>query len=211
MAAATPEPMNTIEVFADVCCPFTHVGLRRFAARRDELGRHDVVLHVRAWPLELVNGEPIGADLVAEEIEALREQVAPELFTGFTPSTFPSTSVPAFELAAAAYRISGAKGEAASLALRDALFEHGRDISDHNTLAAIAATLELDLNDASRVSTVESDLAEGRQRGVIGSPHFFVGASDFFCPSLDIKRVDGHLHIDLAAERLDSFMDRCLG
>ena len=30
--------MRTIEVFADVRCPFTHVSLRRFAPRRDEVG-----------------------------------------------------------------------------------------------------------------------------------------------------------------------------
>jgi hypothetical protein len=34
--------MTVIEVFADVACPFTHVGLRRFVDRRAELGRHDV-------------------------------------------------------------------------------------------------------------------------------------------------------------------------
>ena len=31
--------MTVIEVFADVTCPFTHVGLRRFVERRGELGR----------------------------------------------------------------------------------------------------------------------------------------------------------------------------
>ena len=27
---------------------------------------------------------------------------------------------------------------------------------------------------------------EGRRRGVTGSPHFFVGEDDFFCPALDL-------------------------
>ena len=57
-----------IEVFADVVCPFTHVGLRRLVDRRDELGA-SAVLRVRAWPLELINGEPLAADLVAERYE----------------------------------------------------------------------------------------------------------------------------------------------
>lgn len=65
-----------IEVFADVVCPFTHVGLRRLVERRHELGS-SAVLRVRAWPLELVNGEPLAADVVAEEVRELREQVAP--------------------------------------------------------------------------------------------------------------------------------------
>ena len=29
--------MTAIEVFADVCCPFTHVGLRRIIDRRHDL------------------------------------------------------------------------------------------------------------------------------------------------------------------------------
>ena len=48
--------MRTIEVFADVLCPFTHVGLRAVAEQRARAGRDDVVIRVRAWPLELVNG-----------------------------------------------------------------------------------------------------------------------------------------------------------
>ena len=57
--------------------------------------RSTVVLRVRAWPLELVNGEPLAADLVAEEVRELREQVAPDLFAGFDPTRFPATSLPA--------------------------------------------------------------------------------------------------------------------
>ena len=68
---------TVIEVFADVACPFTHVGLRRFADRRAELGRHDVTLRVRAWPLEVVNGQPLDPRFIAEEIEDIRQQVAP--------------------------------------------------------------------------------------------------------------------------------------
>jgi len=48
-------PETVIEVFADVACPFTHVGLKSFVARRAGLGRDDVILRVRAWPLEIVN------------------------------------------------------------------------------------------------------------------------------------------------------------
>ena len=94
---------NVVEVFADVCCPFTHVGLRRLVQRRDEVGG-DLELVVRAWPLELVNGAPLDGDLIAEEIEELRKQVAADLFVGFDRGRFPATSLPALELAAAAYR-----------------------------------------------------------------------------------------------------------
>ena len=81
--------MALVEVFADVACPFTHVGLRRLVARRAALGRDDVVLRVRAWPLELVNGRPLAADAVAEEVVELTASVAP----GSSPASTPPASL----------------------------------------------------------------------------------------------------------------------
>ena len=49
---------TTIEVYADISCPFTHIGLRTILRRRNELGRDDVSVRVRSWPLEPVNGVP---------------------------------------------------------------------------------------------------------------------------------------------------------
>ena len=85
--------MTTIEVFADVACPFTHVGLRRLVERRDELGRTDVRLRVRAWPLEVVNGEPLDPAFIEEEVDDIRAQVAPDLFTGFRRGAFPASTL----------------------------------------------------------------------------------------------------------------------
>ena len=107
--------MTVVEVFADVCCPFTHVGLCRLVQRRRELGS-DIVLRVRAWPLELVNGAPLDAGLIAEEVEELRQQVAPDLFARFEVTRFPPTSLPALGLAAAAYRRDACVGRASQLA-----------------------------------------------------------------------------------------------
>ena len=123
-------PSSVVEVFADIACPYAHVGLRRFLARRTEIRRPDLVLRVRAWPLELVNGQPLDVDHVAAVIDDLRSEVSPGLFTGFDTSSFPSTTLPALELVGDAYRLSLTSGERASLAVRDALFEHGRDIGD---------------------------------------------------------------------------------
>ena len=170
-----------IEVFADVVCPFTHVGLRRLVDRRDELGS-SAVLRVRAWPLELVNGEPLAADVVAEEVEELRDQVAPDLFRGFDPSQFPASSLPAMTLADAAYRRSARLGERVSLALRHALFEEGRDIGSAGVLADIAGSHDLAPPDGVDRAVIAADLEEGRRRGVEGSPHFFVDDVGFFCP-----------------------------
>lgn len=203
--------VTVIEVFADVACPFAHVGLRRFVERRSELARDDVTLRVRAWPLEILNGQPLDARDVAEEIDDLRRQVVPRLFERFTQDVFPESSLPALALAAAAYDKDLASGERISLALRDLLFERGVDIADPDVLGRLAADGEIpvDLTDTRRVI---DDLAEGVARGVIGSPHFFTPAGDFFCPSLDIDREpDGHLRITADAPGFDRFVDSCFG
>jgi predicted DsbA family dithiol-disulfide isomerase len=198
-----------IEVFADVCCPFTHVGLRRFVQRRAAADRPDVGLRVRAWPLELVNGAPLQAGAVAEEVTALRASVAPDLFGAFDPAAFPSSSLPAFGLAAAAYRRDAATGEAVALELRDRLFERGEDIGDPTVLARVAEAHDLAV-DEDDVDQVRADHAEGRSRGVVGSPHFFTPAGDFFCPSLDIGRDDeGQLRVALDTDELDRFLRAC--
>ena len=121
--------MPLIEVYADIWCPFTHVGLRSVVRRRDQAGRDDVTLRVLSWPLELVNGKPLDPMMTASHVDDLRTQVAPDLFTGFDPKHFPRTTLPALAVAATAYRQGGRVGEAVSLALREALFEQGRDIS----------------------------------------------------------------------------------
>lgn len=201
--------MTVIEVFADVACPFTHVGLRRFVDRRVALGRHDVTLRVRAWPLEIVNGQPLDPQFIAEEVDDIRWQVAPTLFRGFTEAAFPSSSLPALTLAAAAYAENLATGEQVSLALRDLMFEQGVDIADAAVLARLANSYDVpvDLTDDRRVL---EDHAEGLARGVVGSPHFFTPAGGFFCPFLDVHRdADGHLRITADTAGFDRFVASC--
>jgi predicted DsbA family dithiol-disulfide isomerase len=198
-----------IELFADVCCPFTHVGLRRLVHRRAELDRAEALFSIRAWPLELVNQKPLSPAFVAEEVEQLRRQVAPDLFTGFDPDRFPSSSLPALGLAAAAARHGALAGERVGLALRHALFEEGLDIGDLGVLAAVAAHHGVGMPTADDATSVRADWEEGKRRGVVGSPHYFVGGVDFFCPSLDISRVDGGLHISADMEAFDAFLATC--
>lgn len=202
--------MTTIEVFADVACPFTHVGLRRLVAARAAAGRDDVVLLVRAWPLEIVNGHPMDPDFIDEEVEDIRAQVAPDLFAGFRRDAFPSSSLPALALTDAAYRVGPATGEQVALRLRDLLFEEGVDVADPSVLARVAAEagVPAPFDDA---GAVLSDHAEGVERGVIGSPHFFLpGGDGFFCPSLDVSRdAEGHLHVAVDTDALERFLERC--
>jgi len=202
---------SVIEVFADVCCPFTHVGLRRLVDLRAERGRDDVRLVVRAWPLEVVNGAPLSPTMIAEEVDALRSTVAPDLFAQFDPGSFPATSRPAMALAAAGYRRGVATGEAVSLALRDRLFERGQDIGDPAVLRQVSDELGVRA-DAQDAASVDADHRDGVARGVVGSPHFFTWTGSFFCPTLDISRDEqGELHISVDREGFDDFLESCFG
>jgi predicted DsbA family dithiol-disulfide isomerase len=209
--ALGPAEPAVVEVFADVVCPFAHVGLRRLFERRDALGRTDIGVRVRAWPLELVNGTPLDGPHAARTVAALRARVAPSMFSGFDPDHFPTSSLPALALAAAAYRVSPACGEVVSLAVRDALFERGTDVADHDQLDRLATEhgLEITPQDA---ASVLADLDDGRRRGVRGSPHFFVGADGWFCPALAIER-DGEGRLDVRPNRtaFDGFITACFG
>jgi predicted DsbA family dithiol-disulfide isomerase len=203
--------MTVIEVFADVACPFTHVGLRRLVERRSSLGRDDVHLLVRAWPLEVVNGHPLDPVFIEEEVDDIRTQVAPDLFADFRRDEFPGSSVPALALTHAAYRISPAAGEQVALRLRDLLFEEGTDVGDPDVLAGVASAAGV-TGSWDDTAPVMADHAEGVERGVIGSPHFFIGGGGFFCPSLDVSRDDGgHLRVAVDAAALDDFLATCFG
>jgi predicted DsbA family dithiol-disulfide isomerase len=205
-----------IEAFADVVCPFTHVGLRRIAAERDARGRSDMALVCRAWPLELVNGAPLDPDLVAAEITALRASVAPDLFAGFDPARFPRTSIPALSLADAAYRAGTATGERLSLALRSALFEEGRDLEDPEVLDRLATGVGLGPEVVTGAfadggAAVRADWREGSERGVLGSPHFFVDGAGMFCPTLRIAHDDRGFTVELDEAGYEDFVARCFG
>lgn len=183
--------MRTVEVFADILCPFTHAGLHTLIDRRTERGLTAPRLRIRSWPLELINGKPLDADHVAAEIKALRASVRPDLFAGFSVETFPRTSMTAFALTAAAARNGDpALVEEVGMALRNALFEEGRDIGQPEVVAAIAERFGLiPLDSEETAEAVRTDWDEGKARGVVGSPHFFTAdGGNWFCPALAISR-----------------------
>jgi len=200
---------RTIEVFADITCPFTHVGLRRFIAQRQARGQSRHRLLVSSWPLELVNGEPLDGTALIPKVEALRRSVAPDLFEGFDPDRFPTTSLPALGLVAAAYGRDLDAGERLSLAVRTALFEEGADIADPDVLASIARGCDLFGLEADDQRVID-DWHRGEALDVIGSPHFFVSGQDFFCPALEITHGDDGLSIAFDAVGLDRFLDAAL-
>jgi predicted DsbA family dithiol-disulfide isomerase len=200
-----------VEVYADISCPFTHVGLRRFIAARDARGSN-ARIRVRAWPLEWVNGRQLAPDHAAAEIAGLRVRVAPRLFAGFDPRRFPSTTIPALGLAAAAYQAGDDVGERLSLRVRDALFEEGRDLTDEAELRAIGREFGVEpLAEHAAEAAVRADWDRGRARNVRGSPHFFVGSRDWFCPSLRIRHKGTKFDISIDSEALDAFYAAVLG
>ena len=202
--------MGAIEIYADVWCPFAHVGLHYVIDRRSALGRGDVLLDIRAWPLELVNGVPLDPEITASHVKELRSQVAPHLFKGFDPDHFPATSLPALACVHAAYRHDPKTGEAMSLAVRDALFEEGLDISRPTVLSDLCEAFEVGSYGAADEKAVRTDWEDGVRRGVRGSPHFYCGTADAFCPSLDIaRRADGALEVKRDTAALDSFLANC--
>jgi predicted DsbA family dithiol-disulfide isomerase len=197
---------RVIEVYADIWCPFAHVGLRRFVEARDARSAA-VTLRVRAWPLELINDEPLDSGHVAEEIEVLRQSIAPDLFTGFDRRAFPTTTLPGLRLGAAAAAASPSVGEAVALELRNRLFERGEDVADPQVLAEVAEAHGID--EPAPLQVVEEEWAQGRARGVDGSPHFFIETDGFFCPAFDVSKVDGHLHVEADPESFDRFLESC--
>jgi len=203
--------MSTVEVFADVLCPFTHVGLHTLIDRRADRGLSEPRLRIRAWPLELINGQPLDPDHIAAEIVALRKSVRPDLFAGFSVDTFPNTSMAAFALTAAADRTGDpALIEAVGMALRDALFEHGLDIGRTEVVRSVADRFGLTPSDAEATeAAVRADWDEGKRRGVVGSPHFFTpDGGGWFCPGLAISRDEAGAFVVAWKEGSEAFVDR---
>lgn len=198
--------MLVLEVFADIWCPFAYVGLRVVRTRRD-LHSPATAIRVRAWPLELVDGVPMDPAATAQHVEDLKDQLGLALFRGFDPERFPTTTLPALALVAAAERAGG--GEEASFRVRDALWEEGRDIGDEGVVAALAREFGVTVTEADR-ATVLDDWSEGQQRGVQGSPHLFCGTRNEFCPGLSVGHDDaGQLQISPDPQRLEAFLEGC--
>jgi predicted DsbA family dithiol-disulfide isomerase len=205
-----PRQRVAVEVYADIWCPFAHYSLVTLRHLRDQV-LPGVPIVVRAWPLELVNGAPLDPTVTATHVAELRRDVAPGLFLGFRAGAMPASTLRALALVEAANDIDPWLGERISFDLRDVLFEQGRYLDD-GLLSVLAEESGLDPTLLDDVARVEARLAEGRRRGVEGSPHVFVGESGLFCPLIDIdKDESGGLHLHERTERLRSLLLGGLG
>jgi len=195
----------TVEVYADITCPFTHVGLKRVIERIAEMER-PVDVYVRAWPLEWVNETGLEVTAVEGKVKALTEQLGVDDFFGLDHDQWPTSTIPALALVAAGYARDMATGLAVSIELRTALFEQGQNVGDRDVLAELAGNHDLPVPEPGDTAAVQADYDEGRSRGVSGSPHFFVGQADFFCPALDLGHdADGNLTARFDTEGLAAF------
>ena len=199
--------LQYIEVFADIWCPFTHVGLRMVDSHRKKMGRKDVAIVVKSWPLEWVNGSPMDPEKTEANCTALRQQVASDAFANVDFGTFPKSTLDALTLVSQAYDVSFELGEKASFTIRDAMFERGEDISNAVMLQGIAEMIGLGYLPDHEHRSVKKDWEDGKSRGVQGSPHFFHGEVSVFCPSLQISRTEDHgLSIQADTARLQEFL-----
>jgi len=194
-----------LEVFADITCPFTHIGLKRVVRELVELDQFEIV--VRAWPLEWVNGAPLEAAAVKAKIAALHDQLGTNDFSNFREDAWPTTTVPALNLAAAAFDVDLSTGLAVSLALRDALFEEGQNVGDPAVLSLVASQFGLEPPSNEVDARVQADYDEGQRRGVRGSPDFWLGDEEFFCPALTLGHDDDGLTAEFDTEGFGDFLD----
>lgn len=200
--------MQTIEVYADITCPFTHVGLKRVVQHVSEMSEPAEVI-VRAWPLEWVNHRPLAVDAVLVKAAALADQLGVDDFSGLSADAWPNSTIAALNLVACAYERDAATGLALSLEVRAALFERSQDVGDPDVLAHIAATHHLPAPTDATSDAVQADYDGGLARGVRGSPHFYVASHDFFCPALDLGHdAEGHLTARFDADMLADFFTR---
>ena len=197
--------VTRIDVFADITCPFTHIGLKRVVGELADIA-DDIEIVVRAWPLEWVNGVPLEAAAVEQKVAVLRSQLGTDQLGGFRADRWPSTTIPALNLAAEAYDVDTETGLAVSIAVRDALFEDGVDVSDPAVLAPIAERFGLTPPTDTAAPQVTADYADGQRLGVRGSPDFWVLDQEFFCPALNIDHDDDGLTAVFDAEGLATFL-----
>jgi hypothetical protein len=208
----SPETTGFIEVFADIWCPFTHVGLQAARDRLRQKDRSEMRLWVRSWPLEWVNGQPMDPSRVSEHALQLRRQVSPQLFSGLDTEHFPCSTIPVLALVAKAYKSGRQIGESISFEVRDWLFESGQNVADPVVLGRLAASFGLASPEPDDYAIVVADWNIGLSRGVLGSPHFFCGEANLFCPSLDITESPSSegKTIRLNLDRLEAFLGECL-
>jgi predicted DsbA family dithiol-disulfide isomerase len=209
-------PRGGLTVWADIACPWATVVLHRLVRERDRRGL-DLMIDLRAYPLELVNGRPTPRAEIDGDIAALAA-MEPDLGMApwsADPDTYPVTSLPALEAVRAATSQGAEMGLALDSRLRRAFFAEHRCISILPIITDCAEECEgLDVGrllDEMRTGPVLGDvlghLDQATHLGVVGSPHVALAdGSGWFAPSLETDGDDGDSVRDVP-EEIDMVLD----
>ena len=199
-----------IEVFADVWCPFAYVGLLRLFELREVSGswrrRHPGPGLAARARQRRAHG---GGQGRGERGHAQGPGGPPALrrpLRGLLPDDDAARPGPRrVGLRAQLGHGGGRQPPRPPPALRG-----GSRRLEPEVLAQVAGELGIEPGSAASEAAVLESLEEGRRRGVIGSPHFFCGELESFCPSLEISRDDaGVLLVAPTQPSLTAFVERC--
>ena len=185
------KPKIEAEVWSDLACPWCYVGHKRISKAIQQLGTDTADVEV-IWHAFLLDpnfhrnhsdGEPLDEYLIQKfgpnaltMKNRLVQSGTPDGAT-FTTWKFRANTFPGHRLVALA-RQHG-KTHEANLALFEATYEQGRNISDLDVLIRIGKQLELPeveewIHSDEGSLEVLKDFSEARQLGVTGVPAFFI-------------------------------------
>lgn len=196
--AQTPVP-GTIVVFSDTWCAFAHVAVFRLHGARRRLGMEDqIILDHRAFPMELLSGNPgsrPGSDSEVPSVGNCEPAAGWQLWQD-KDWLYPSSSLPALEAVQAAKMQSAKASEDLDLALRRAFWAESRCITNRMVILDVAAsTPGVDakaIENALETGTARAALAEQTRASasshVACSPHVFLpDGTDYPNPGMDVE------------------------
>ena len=180
--------MGLITVWSDVGCPWASLALHTLHEGARERGV-DLRIDHRAFPLELLNGEPTPKPTHDAEVAAITSVVPTVGWSEWAApdSTYPVTTLPAMEAVQAAKAQGLAAADELDAALRRACFVEHRCISIHPVIEEVARScpgVDADalmgaLRHGAGRERVYADLDEARSGEVQGSPHLWTEAGPF--------------------------------
>jgi predicted DsbA family dithiol-disulfide isomerase len=154
--AAVPELWEWAEYY----CPWCYIAAVRLHHVLPEY-QHRVRLRVRPYPLEVMGGEAAPRTILEQEwwLAAIQEPLAE--FKPFAGDDWPTTTLPAFEVAWCALQQNESAFLELDLLIRRAFFAEGRNIGRRDVLLELVQAVGLDFE------RVTADLDSGRPREAV--------------------------------------------
>ena len=199
-----PVKANSMVLFSDIGCPWSHAAVHRWRAERAARGLEDVVhLELRTFPLEIINQRPtpkLTLDVEIPVAGSLAPSAGWQPWQG-PPHSYPVTLLPALEAVHAAREQSARAAEDLDAALRRAFFGESKNIAMRHEILAVAASVDgVDeaevqraLDDGRARKRIFEDLEVATGDEVQGSPHFFLpDGSDWHNPGVEMHWEGAH-------------------